>query len=239
MALIFSLMINNFYSINGNADEFKMKWKEVKELSWNSVLFKIDIGSSIAIDHPSYDEFVIGDELNYISFQLLDVPENVSIESVTVTFEPPSKKTDRHHTCTFYYYNDWKKIQKWPQSMLFTLNESGPWYVDIYFDSNKTIWPWEYIGYVYPWDDIDDYNVRTFSGTWSSFRKAVLVYTTLEHAQLRAAKAAEDTADKYEKSLWILGFSAGAAMGAAIATAIGVFLNWKLRKEILKNLKRR
>jgi hypothetical protein len=231
LILFFVSLLTSFAITTVQAKIYEREFRTIKSNYPNTLVFNFEIETSTGYEFLSCDEFVLYEEIDNHIFTILSLPGNVSLSSVRTTLTSPSGKEFQNTIERQKWFNEKNSpIRLSVYNFPLEFNESGIWYLEFYFTTSEKVWPWEFIGYIWDFDDYSTIRTTYAYERHNYYKKGVTVFSLSELVQLRAAKAAEETAEKYEFSLWFLG---AAALGSLIAAAASA---WHLR-ELVKRKK--
>lgn len=205
---------------------FEESFSNVKTKMHNFIVFNFEIISPLNYNFLSGDEFVTSADVEKYVLSIQYIPDNVTLSYVNLTLKSPNNE---------YYYFQIKNTQ-WisndsNRALVFYVplgkfplkfNESGAWYLTFYFKTNSNVWIWESMNG--PFKLNENSRIRTVYtyGDYNYYKKGITVYTVNELASLRAAIAAENTANQYSNSLIILLITAIAATFTAVFSLYSV-----------------
>lgn len=247
--ILFILIVFTFlFSINASAIIERVKWGEVQNKE-NVLVYKLGMSTPYKTEHLHYNEFVLYDEVHTFYLEILHAPPDLM--SVKLNLKILSTSERKIYEDNFTYDSPYSYTYK---TVNFQLNESGLWFWILLFEVNRNesynnkeeISLIEYHGDSKklnddsivevlenePWGNIGLYqNVE--------FKRAFIVYTQSESAQVMAARALE-TAALYQQDaaetakdnliaqyivILVLAFTAVLSLGATI------YSRYQMKKE--------
>jgi len=214
---------------------FEREFRDVESRHKDILVFNFEIETSMGYEYLSGDEFVLFELVDRYTFSLLHLPNHISLSSVRIILTSPSgQKFESTIESEKWFSDEPNKILVFrnPTNVFPSkLNETGIWYIEFYFTTSETLWPWEYTGYVFDFDSYSQIRSTSRYPLEDYFKKGITVYTLSELVQLRAAKAAEKTAEMYEISIIIFGIAAAFTASAAFISYWNTTIYIKKRKE--------
>lgn len=230
--LFFILLMTSFAIINVQAKIYEVELRTIKSNYPDSLVYSFQIETSTGYDFLSCDEFVLSEEVDNYIFTIQYLPDQVSLSSVKIKLASPGGQIFENTIEKQQWFNEKKSpISLQVYNFPLKFNETGIWYLEFNFNTNKEVLPWEFTGFARNFNDYS--NVRTtyrYQRT-NYYKKGITVFSLNELVQLRAAKAAEETAETYKYSLWLFGATAVFSAIAAGVSYWNTSIYAKRRKE--------
>jgi len=210
--LYFFILIISFPKSQASMIERSLTY--VENLKENFIVFHFEIVSPMNYEFISNDEYVVSVAVTNYAFSIHHISENITLNSVNFTLTSPSNRHFYYELKQIQWQSTNSQITKifYIQNFPFEFNESGAWYLQIFFKVNKNTTIWEYADSFLNLNENSQVRTVFPFGEKNYFQKGITIYTINELTSLRAAIAAEKTANQYGNSIWIL-------LGSAIASA--------------------
>jgi len=191
----------------------------------NACVFYFAFGSEFKLPDLNYNEFILGDALDFIMIHILaENPENYGCKPENITIISPSN--DPLKTNFTYVGNSYYAL-----NLNTTLNEPGLWSIKLNFTDDS----------IDKFIFLESTNLDKKNDTISLYTGIKMnVYTNLEYQQMKAAKALEESAKvskdatRWSKiSTWALIFAAIIAFSSLIGQLYLHYdkINWDKEKE--------
>lgn len=224
------------------SSSIEREWGKQRELQWNSVAIKINIGSTLHKEALERDEYQKGDKVNLIWIYLFESPSNLSVTLTDITITTPSLNKKGPYPLLRYSNPPGLNLEATYNAVgisadnpLF-LNESGVWYLEIGVESKpgNSLFLWEYGGLE------SEFNDKSKVYLLSGHGKSIEVFTAETYAELRAAKALEKVAKDQKKVVNLQFWTLIAMCGLAATSFASVVISYKkVKKDKKEKVKQR